>query len=160
MTTIKDLKQQAANLGLTNEHVKTFGKLSAKTTWQAAIDAHLATTEPVETIALLPNPWDGDVKTTQPATSEQPVLPVYQLCLPMGLEPVEPSPEPQPEPLTATPPTLAVLLIVAFMVLFCHVLTTVKDIYLLVRSAIARRRNESQRRQQWYSDLRQLMTTV
>ncbi|MBH8576958.1 hypothetical protein I8752_29045 [Nostocaceae cyanobacterium CENA369] len=77
MSTIKELKQQATALGLTNDDVKTFGKLSAKATWQAAIDNHLATNEPVETITLLPSPWDN---AEEYPTAEQPASHANACC--------------------------------------------------------------------------------
>jgi hypothetical protein len=38
MTTINNLKATAASMNLSNDYVKSFGKLSAKSTWLAAID--------------------------------------------------------------------------------------------------------------------------
>jgi hypothetical protein len=61
-TTLNSLKLQAAALGLTTEYVKTFGKLSAKTTWVTAIDAYIPTPEPTleteEPTPLLTKPED------------------------------------------------------------------------------------------------------
>lgn len=172
--TIKDLKQQASDLGLTSEYVKTFGKLSAKATWQSAIDAHLATiaTQPSTTTETViePTPSAIDDPWLTPAV-ECPTVEAsnvveyhsYQLCLPPAVEPdVVPIPTTTPTHSTHTPP-FAVVLVVAIMVLVGQVLAVASPIvtylYKQARSAIARRRDEHRRRQQWYNELRQLMTT-
>ncbi|ABA22704.1 hypothetical protein Ava_3095 [Trichormus variabilis ATCC 29413] len=170
--TIKDLKQQASDLGLTSEYVKTFGKLSAKATWQSAIDAHLKATttepviEPTPSVAI-DDPWLSEPTTECPTVEPSNVVEYhsYQLCLPYAVEPdVVPIPTTTTTPThsTHTPP-FAVVLVVAIMVLLGQVIAIANPIvtylYKQVRSAIARRRDEHRRRQQWYNELRQLMTT-
>lgn len=179
MSNINTLKQQASDLGLTNEYVKTFGKLSAKATWQSAIDAHLATvsTQPTTTEnhvteptpSAIDDPWLSEQPTVEcPAVEPTNVVEyhTYQLCLPPAVEPdiVPETPTINPTPIHSTPtPSFAVVLIVAAMVLVGQVITVVNPIvtylYKQAHSTIARKRDEHRRRQQWYNELRQLMTT-
>lgn len=137
MTTIKDLKAQASDLGLSNEYVKNFGKLSAKSTWQSAIDSHLATA------------------SSQPVVDEPP-----------SVEPQQPSPVlTTPQPTTA--PTVnhgepmlmfLTLVIVITTQLITTVLPIVTYLYTSATNHVKHQREIRRRRSQWYAELRQLMT--
>ncbi|AUT00357.1 hypothetical protein CLI64_08135 [Nostoc sp. CENA543] len=138
MTTIKDLKTQASDLGLSNEYVKNFGKLSAKATWQLAIDSHLATT------------------SSQPVVDEPP-----------SVEPNQPSPAlTTPQPTShqtsehAQPMLLFLVLVVVITTqLITTVLPIVTYLYTSATNHVKHQREIRRRRSQWYAELRQLMTT-
>lgn len=134
MTTINTLKQQASDLGLTREYVSTFGKLSAKATWQSAIDAHLAATAPSQ-----------PVDDVQPR--DEPVQP-------------QPLPTPQPRPTNHAEPMLMLLTLVIVITeqLINTITPVITYLYTTTTNHIKHQREIRRRRHQWYAELRQLMT--
>ncbi|TFI52077.1 hypothetical protein BLD44_023165 [Mastigocladus laminosus UU774] len=108
MSTIKELKAQAAALGITTEQAKQYGKLSSKAAWERAIAEVLAASE--TTVAERNESLEqasGGTNTYEPETLSSPwdEVPQNENSSKLCTAEVLPINEPSYKPLLLLPPT-------------------------------------------------------